>query len=144
MLVTLLLGISLVQKVPLSMESKNLKNRLIRVITADNFNPKTCTFHTIRLNGGNENKKSKLYQQITIAKRKTEVRMLNKYPFANCGYVGRIGKMLHYEDLINARDENGCIKLQHYVVAVSSKCSIKVKTLVNFLLHHLINWSQKG
>ena len=41
------------------MESKNLKNRLIRVITADNFNSKTCTFHTIRLNGGNENNKSK-------------------------------------------------------------------------------------
>ena len=32
--------------------------------------------------------------------------MLNKYPLANCDYVGKIEQMLHYEDLINARYES--------------------------------------
>ena len=54
--------------------------------------------------------------------------MLNKYPLANCDYVGKIEQMLHYEDLINARYENVFTKLQHCVVAVSSKSSRKVNS----------------
>ena len=55
--------------------------------------------------------------------------MLTKYLLANCGYVGKIEQMLHYEDLINARDENASTKLQHL--------TSNSKTVPNKILRHV-------
>lgn len=62
--------------------------------------------------------------------------MLNKYPLANCDYVGKIEEMLHNEDLTNACDENVSTKLQH-----STSNSKTVTTKI--LRHALTNEYQR-